>query len=120
MRFPRMFRVAAAAFAAGSAATALAAGAPWRVFATSTDSGDYGAYASADASAPRSSAFAVRATSQPGRTVDVSFYLNCEGERKVPSGALVAVTVPGSKKCSLHASADTDYSGRVRVELLRR
>jgi hypothetical protein len=64
----------ALAFVLGSVATALASSSAWRVFATGTDTSQYGAYASASADAPRSQALGIRATSSPGRSIKVTAF----------------------------------------------
>jgi hypothetical protein len=89
----------------------------WRVFATASDSGQYGAYASADSDVLKPRALAVRVS----RPADVSWYLSCQGERKgVKAGQIVLASVATSKKCSLGGSASTSASGTLRVQLLKR
>jgi hypothetical protein len=90
------------------------------VFATGSDTSQYGAYANASADAPHSEALAVGATSSAGKTVKVSVFLSCQADTRVPSGKLVVLSTAVFQKCSISGSADTDYSGRVTVQLLRR
>lgn len=92
----------------------------WRVFATGTDSSTYGAFTNASADAPGSHALAIRATSSPGKTIKVSMFITCQAEATVKSGAILVATTYAFQKCSLNGSANTDYSSRVKIELLRR
>ena len=108
--------VAGAVLAAFALGTVAEGATGWRVFATGSDSADYGAYVSASADVQKPKALAVRG-SKPG---EISWYLNCEGSRKVPAGRVVVVNVLGSKQCTLNGSLDTDVPGLARVELLRR
>lgn len=104
------------AFALGGATTALGV-AGWHVFATGTDQGDYGAFASAHADVLRPKGLAVSAT----KAADVSWNIICEGETKKASGGSVLVAdVAHATKCSLDANADTDSSGKVVIQLLKR
>jgi hypothetical protein len=108
--------LAGVALGAFAASLAVAAG-PWKVFATATDSGQYGAYASADADVLRPAALAVRVS----QAADVSWYMSCQGKRAdARPGQLVLVSVATSDKCSLSGSASTTTSGTLRVQLLRR
>jgi hypothetical protein len=117
----KLLVVALVSFVAGSAVTASAVAPPWRVFATGSDSGTYGSYANASAGVVKPKGLAIRATSAPGKTIDVSFSSFCDGEVKdAPSGRLIVITTGSYSKCTLNGSANTDYSGRVKVELLRR
>jgi hypothetical protein len=100
----------------GAASMAFAA-TGWRVFATASDSGQYGAYASANADVLKPGALAVRAS----KAANVSWYLSCQGEKKrAKAGEIILTTVGTSTKCSLTGSAITTDSGTVRVQLLRR
>lgn len=106
--------VAAVAFSAGAAAQAAGS---WHVFATGTDSGDYGAYASAHADVLHSQALAVRAS----KTSKLSWTLICSSPNKtVPANTVYSVTVGNAKSCSLSGNAVTESSGKVSVQLLRR
>jgi hypothetical protein len=99
---------------AGSIASAATG---WRVFATASDSGQYGAYASANADVLKPQALGVRTS----KASDVSWFLSCQGEKKrAKAGEIVLTTVATSKKCSLSGSANTSDSGTLRVQLLRR
>ncbi len=112
--------VALLAFALGSGLSAVAATPSWQVFASGTDSGTYGGFANAAADAGRSHAVAIRATSTPGKSIKLSVIMNCQGDLRVASGALVAVWVSLFTNCRLNGFASTDYAGRVKIELLRR
>ncbi|HEY7604645.1 MAG TPA: hypothetical protein VH760_10320 [Gaiellaceae bacterium] len=107
-------------FVVGSAVTAGAAVRPWRVFATGSDTGAYVAFANASADAPRSHAYAYRATSSPGKLVKLNVTMICSGDVQVRSGTVVAAVPFLFSKCNLSGSATTDYPGRVKIELLRR
>jgi hypothetical protein len=116
----RRATVIAVSFALGIGTTALASSSIWRVIATGNDTSDYGAYASASADVRPSQALAVRAMSSPGKLIKTTFYLICQGDRTLSSGQILVASVATATKCSLSGSASTDYTGRVRVELLRR
>jgi hypothetical protein len=89
----------------------------WRVFATGSDSSQYGAYTSANADVLKPNALGVRAS----KPADVSWYLSCQGENKhAKAGQIVLAAVGTSTKCSLNGSASTSESGTLRVQLLRR
>lgn len=103
----------AAAFAAGSVATAATG---WRVFATATDKGEYGTYVSADAKVVQPKALAVRAS---GKVSSVTWYLSCSGEREPAKAGVFVVSVGTADTCSLSGSA-SGPAGTTRVELLRR
>lgn len=103
-----------AAFAVGAAAQAAGG---WRVFATGTDSSDYGAYVSANADVLHPQALAMRMT-KPGK---ITWTLSCQsGDKPVAANQVIEVTVAAAKSCSLYGSGNTDQAGTLRVQLLRR
>jgi hypothetical protein len=107
----------AAAFAAGAAAQSSS---PWRVFATGTDSGDYGAFASASGDVAKPKGLAARVQFHGASSADLSYNLICEGEIKTArSGVTYLIQVPTMKKCSVDGSANTD-SGSLTIQLLKR
>ena len=111
----KLLLVLTAGLLLGSTATAATG---WRVFATATDNGEYGTYASANAKVLKPQALAVRAT---GPATSVSWTISCDGEVKRAGLSNVVVTagVATAKSCTLYGSAFGD-SGTLRVQLLRR
>lgn len=121
MSMRRISVLVAAAFVLGGSTVALAGrAAGWRVFATGTANGQYGSFVSASADTPHANALAVRATSTAGKLVEVTAYVSCQFDVTVPSGLLIVFATPRFAKCSVNGNANTNYGGRVRVELLRR
>lgn len=103
-----------AAFALGGAAYAATG---WHVFATGSDSGQYGAFASANADVVNPSALAIRVTKE----ADLTWSLDCQGELKhAAANAIVAISVTAADKCSLNGSANTSTDGTLKVQLLKR
>jgi hypothetical protein len=103
-----------AAFAAGTFANAATG---WHVFATGSDSGQYGAFANANADVLHPKALAVRAT----KAATVSWTFDCDsGDIKAAANAVLLVDVAKASKCSLTADANTESAGTVRIQLLRR
>lgn len=111
----RLLLVLAAGLVLGSSATAAVG---WRVFATATDNGEYGTYASASAKVVKPKALAVRAI---GPTTSVTWFLSCDGESKgaALSGKAIIANVGTAKSCSLSGSA-IGPGGTLRVQLLRK
>lgn len=111
----KLLLVLTAGMLLGSTATAATG---WRVFATGTDSGEYGTYASANAAVINPKGLAVRAL---GPVTEVTWALTCNGETKSAGLAnrVVPVTVATAKKCDLYGWAQGD-EGTLRVQLLRR
>lgn len=105
-----------AGLALGSTATAAVG---WRVFASASDSGDYGTLASASASVVKPKALAARIIGTGG-PFELSWYFTCEGEAHPLSGQLVALTIAGSAKCSVSGMGDGANGGSIRVQLLKR
>lgn len=89
----------------------------WRTFAAASDSGDYGAYASADASVLHPAGLAVRAS----KPADVSWTLSCDGETKQATARMVIpIDAAHALKCRVYSNASSDGKGTLRIELLRR
>lgn len=106
-----LLAVMAATFAAGAYA------APgWHVFANAQDSGDYGAYASASASATRVQGLAVRVS----KNADVSWTISCDGTTTLAANRVLVLGIAPAGTCRVYASANTDTSGLLRVQLLKR
>lgn len=115
-----MKRVAVLALVVGGFTVGAVASAAvgWRVFASSTDSGNFATYASASANALHPAGLAVRA-SGTAAPFDVSWTLFCQGERAAGAGEVVQVSVAAAEKCLLTGSA-FGKAGRLRLDLLRR
>jgi hypothetical protein len=101
------------AFAAGAYA-----GTSWHVFASGTDSSDYGAYANANADVLKPHALAIRST----KAAKVSWNVICSSadDLKASANQVIIVDVAAAAKCSLNASANTDTKGKVTIQLLRK
>jgi hypothetical protein len=52
--------------------------------------------------------------------VKVSVFLSCQVETHFSSGRIVVAATPVFQRCNVSASALTDYSGRLKIEMLRR
>lgn len=114
---PLTLRIAALTVVALAAAGVSNAATGWRVFATATDSGDYYSAASADATVQKPHGLAIRAT---GDSLEVTWYINCEGIAHPAAGKTLLITVAAASKCSLNGHASSEKGGPVRVQLLRR
>lgn len=108
--------IALLAFVTGSLATAAVG---WRVFAAATDSGEYGTYASANASVQNPKALGIRVKGTGG-PFELSWSISCEGVARRTAGGVVIASVANAAKCTLFGYSSGDKSGSVRIELLRR
>lgn len=109
-----MVVVIVAAFIAGTAAHAAVG---WRMFATGSDSGDYGAHAEANAGVLHPKALGIRTS----RSANVSWLLSCQSaERRASANQIIVVGVAAARKCTLYGSATTQTGGTVRIQLLTR
>jgi DNA-binding XRE family transcriptional regulator len=105
--------VAVAAFALGSVATAAIS---WRTFATASDKGEYGTYASADAKVVQPNGLAIRAS---GKVSSVNWFLSCSAAREPAKPGVFVVSVATADTCSLSGSA-VGPGGTTKIELLKR
>ena len=103
-------------FVAGSAAGAATG---WRPFATGSDAGQYGAYASASGDVVKPKGLAIRVRSSGDSTPDIDYYFSCSGKIRARSGVTYTIDVSKSAKCNVNGSAITD-NGSVTVTLLKR
>lgn len=105
----------AAGIAIGATSTAVAATA-WRPFATSSDSGQYGTFANADARTTNPGALAVRATAK----ADITWTINCDGATKAAAaGQVIVADVEHATTCSLLGDANGG-PGKMTLQLLKR
>jgi hypothetical protein len=112
----RSLTLTAALLAAATFGGLATAASGWHVFATGQDAGDYGAYASASASASKPHGLAVRATAE----ADINWSLSCDGTTHVPANTLVVLSVGAAGSCRAYGSASTNQAGTVKIQLLRR
>jgi hypothetical protein len=56
----------------------------------------------------------------PRKPVKVLVFLSCQVEGHFASGRVVVAATSIFQRCNVSASALTDYSGRLKIELLRR
>lgn len=112
----KMLLVLATGLALGSAATAATG---WRVFATGTDRGDYGTFASAAASVQNPNALGIRVKGTSG-PYEVNWMASCQGVTRPKAGVAVQIGVPQSATCSVNASVLGSKGGTDKIELLRR
>lgn len=117
MRRTAVIVLVVGAFVGGAASAQTSA---WRVFATGSDSGDYGAFASASGDVAKPKGLAARVKISGADSADLSWSFYCSGEAKTAKPNVVyVVAVATSKKCSLSGTASTDTGG-VTLQLLKR
>ena len=116
--------VGVAIFTALVTSAAMAASGGWRVFATSSDAGGYGAYASANATVRHPKALAIRVTGTQRQSVD--WNLICSGTTKLPAGTqMVVLNVSRATSCTVSGGDNVEAGElgqvqRAKIELLRK
>lgn len=112
----KLLTIVAIVIAAATTGALAEAAIGWRVFASSIDSGAYGAYSSASASASKPKALAIRASKE----ANITWNLSCDGTTHARAGQVVTAAVATSGSCRIFGTADTDEPGTMRLELLKR